>query len=133
MFVALRDLRFAKGRFALVGLVIGLVALMATLLSGLANGLVDDGISGLRRLPMTDLAFQKGAESTFSRSTLTPGALDQFKGKGVEATPIGVSFVNARRANGATVDIALVGVTPDSFLALRVQPGTRCRADPGWS
>ena len=40
MFLALRDLRFARGRFALVGLVIGLVALMATLLSGLANGLV---------------------------------------------------------------------------------------------
>ena len=38
MFLALRDLKFARGRFALVGLVIGLVALMATLLSGLANG-----------------------------------------------------------------------------------------------
>lgn len=132
MFVALRDLRFAKGRFALVGLVIGLVALMATLLSGLANGLVDDGISGLRRLPLTHLAFQKGAESTFSRSTLTPEALDRFKGvDGVEATPIGVSFVNARRANGATVDIALFGVTPDSFLAPEGRARASLQGKPG--
>lgn len=132
MFVALRDLRFAKGRFALVGLVIGLVALMTTLLSGLANGLVDDGISGLRRLPMTDLAFQNGAESTFSRSTLTPEELDRFKGaKGVEATPIGVSFVNARRSNGATVDIALFGVTPDSFLAPEGEARDSLQGKPG--
>ncbi len=119
MFVALRDLRFAKGRFALVGLVIGLVALMATLLSGLANGLVDDGISGLRRLPATHLVFQEGADSTFSRSTLRPDSLDAFDGvEGVEATPIGVSFLNARQPDGQTIDIALFGVAADSFLAV---------------
>lgn len=132
MFVALRDLRFAKGRFALVGLVIGLVALMATLLSGLANGLVDDGISGLRRLPMSSIAFQKGSQSTFTRSTLTPDALDRFKGaNGVEATPIGVSFVNARRSNGATVDVALFGVTPDSFLAPEGEARDSLQGRPG--
>lgn len=132
MFVALRDLRYAKGRFALVGIVIGLVSLMATLLSGLANGLVDDGISGLRRLPLTDLAFQDGADSTFSRSTLTPTALEQFEGvAGVEATPIGVSFVNARRPTGETLDIALFGVTPDSFLAEAGEPQESLEGPPG--
>ncbi len=119
MFVALRDLRFARGRFVLVGLVIGLVALMATLLSGLANGLVDDGISGLRRLPATDLAFQNGAASTFSRSTLKPDALKPFTGvDGVEATPIGVTFLNARRPDGDTIGCAaaLCGGTYKSCL-----------------
>ncbi|HTN99625.1 MAG TPA: hypothetical protein VL068_03020, partial [Microthrixaceae bacterium] len=60
MFLAWRDLLFAKGRFVLVGAVIALIALLTTLLSGLANGLVDDGISGLRELPLTHLAFQPG-------------------------------------------------------------------------
>lgn len=132
MFVALRDLRFAKGRFALVGLVIGLVALMATLLSGLANGLVDDGISGLRRLPATDLAFQEGANSTFSRSTLRADSLEPFTGiEGVEATPIGVSLLNARRPNGATIDMALFGVTPDSFLAVSNEAQQSLAGAPG--
>ena len=132
MFVALRDLRHAKGRFALVGLVIGLVALMATLLSGLANGLVDDGISGLRRLPATDLAFQDGADSTFSRSTLRPDSLAVFEGvDGVEATPIGVSFLNARRSNGQTIDIALFGIAPDSFLAVSDEARDALVGEPG--
>ncbi len=132
MFVALRDLRFAKGRFALVGLVIGLVALMATLLSGLANGLVDDGISGLRRLPATDLAFQDGAESTFSRSTLRPEALSAFEGvDGVEASPIGVSFFNARHVDGQTIDMALFGVAPDSFLAVSDEAHESLEGEPG--
>ena len=50
MFLAVRELSFARGRFALMGSVIALVAVLTVLLSGLATGLVDDGISGLRAL-----------------------------------------------------------------------------------
>lgn len=53
MFLALRDLRFARGRFALMGAVVALIAALGVLLSGLASGLADAGISGLRALPMT--------------------------------------------------------------------------------
>lgn len=117
MFLALRDLKFARGRFALVGLVIGLVALMATLLSGLANGLVDDGISGLRAMPLTHLAFQDGADSTFSRSTLTDANLKAYeKLDDVDVSALGVSFFNAKRDNGSTIDMALFGIPEDSFL-----------------
>lgn len=120
MFLAIRELRFARGRFALVGSVIALVALLTTLLSGLANGLVDDGISGLRRLPMTNLVFQQGANETFSRSTLTDRELAAWQRvDGVEASPLGASFVNARTAAGTTVDVALFGVPADSFLVPR--------------
>ncbi len=133
MYLGLRDLRVAKGRFALVGVVIALVALLSTVLSGLATGLVDDGISGLRALPVTHLTFQRGAESSFSRSTLTPDALTPFAAAGgVEATPVGVSFLNAAVADPAagpapgagggdprraSVDLALFGVDPAGFLA----------------
>lgn len=117
MLLALADLRHAKGRFALVGTVIALVAFMATLLSGLANGLVDDGISGLRRLPLTHLAFQPGAQSTFSRSTLTDTNLDAWKqAPGVEASALGVSFLNAKPDAAPAIDMALFGVPEDSFL-----------------
>jgi putative ABC transport system permease protein len=118
MYLGLRDLWVARGRFALVGIVIALVALLSTILSGLANGLVDDGISGLRALPLTHLTFQEGAESSFSRSILTPSELDAFTdAPGVEATPIGVSFLNAATEDGKTIDIALFGVDPEGFLA----------------
>ncbi|MFN8051456.1 MAG: ABC transporter permease [Acidimicrobiales bacterium] len=132
MFLAWRDLRTARGRFALVGAVIALVALLTTLLSGLATGLVDDGISGLRRLPLTHLAFQPGAQMAFSRSTLTERNLTPWqKVPGVEATPIGVSFFNAKRSNGSTVDIALFGIAEGSFLAPKGQARDALAGRPG--
>jgi putative ABC transport system permease protein len=118
MFLALRDLRVAKGRFAIVGLVVALIALLATVLSGLAAGLVDDGISGLRALPVDHLAFQPKSGSSFGRSVLGPENLAPFEHlEGVEATPIGVSFVNAKLGDGESLDVALFGVQPNGFLA----------------
>ena len=137
MFLALRDLRVARGRFVLVGVVIGLVALLTTVLSGLANGLVDDGISGLRALPLTHLALQSGAENSFSRSTLTDKNLDPWKelaaesGGDVEVSPLGVSFFNAKRANGDTIDIALFGVEPGTFLTPRSDAQAALKGTPG--
>jgi putative ABC transport system permease protein len=120
VYLGLRDLTAAKGRFVLVGVVIGLIAFMAAMLAGLANGLVDDGISGLRSLPVTHLAFQKKSGGDFSHSSLTPAQLQDFTGdKGIEATPIGVSIFNAKPADGKgeSIDMALFGVEGDSFLS----------------
>lgn len=135
MFLALRDLRVSRGRFVLVGVVIGLVALLTTVLSGLANGLVNDGISGLRSLPLTHLALQPGAESSFSRSTLTETNLqpweDAAKQGKFDVSPLGVSFFNAKRTNGETIDIALFGVAPGSFLAPRSDAQDALTGPPG--
>ncbi|MEZ5379635.1 MAG: ABC transporter permease [Acidimicrobiales bacterium] len=117
MFLALRELLVGRARFGLVAAVVGLIALMATLLSGLAVGLVDDGISGVRRLPVTDIAFQDGADAVFSRSTLNDANLDPWTESGLEVSPLGVTFLNARTDTSGTIDIALFGVPADSFLA----------------
>ena len=120
VFLGLRDLIASKGRFVLVGVVIGLVAFLATMLSGLANGLVDDGISGMRALPLSHLAYQDNSHAVFSRSILTPETLEPYEAaEGVEATPVGVSFFNASPADGEgnSIDIALFGVDGDGFLA----------------
>src|SRR6476646_1233613 len=93
MFLALRDLRRAWRRFVLVGSVVGLVAVLSTVLSGLADGLVRDGTSGLRALPVTHIAFAQHSEAVFSRSTLDERALSAWRRvPGVEATPVGLSF-----------------------------------------
>ena len=44
MFLALRELSFARGRFALMGSVVALIAILMVLLSGLSVGLVNDGV-----------------------------------------------------------------------------------------
>ncbi|MCB1270250.1 MAG: FtsX-like permease family protein [Microthrixaceae bacterium] len=133
MFLALRDLRRGVRRFLLLGVVIALVAVLSTVLSALATGLVTDGISGLRALPFDRLALQEGAEATFSRSTLRGDALDRFEGvDGVEATPLGASFVNAASTSGGpNLDLALFGVAPDSFLVTRDDARGALSGEPG--
>ncbi|MDQ2621432.1 MAG: ABC transporter permease [Actinomycetota bacterium] len=118
MFLALRELRRTWRRFILVGLVVVLVATLSTVLTGLANGLVTDGISGLRALPLNHIAFAPNAEATFSRSTLDRQALEEWRAEpGVQSTPIGVSFVNAAsESGGPSIDLALFGIETDSFL-----------------
>lgn len=125
MFLALRDLRRGWRRFGLVGLVVGLVAVLSTVLTGLADGLVRDGTSGLRALPITNLAFAPHSEAVFSRSTLDGEALRRWRAvPGAEATPLGVSFVNATPLGGGrSIDLALFGVEQGSFLARESEGG----------
>jgi putative ABC transport system permease protein len=132
MFLAWRDLLVARGRFVLVGIVIALVALLTTMLSGLATGLVHDGISGLEALPLTHLAFQPGADAVFSRSTLTDANLAPWEQRlGKDSSPVGVSFFNAKRADGTTIGLALFGVRPDGFLAPTPDRGDTLGDGPG--
>ncbi len=133
MFVALRDLRRGFARFLLLGAVVSLVALLSTVLSALATGLVTDGISGLRALPAECLAFERGADATFSRSTLDSEDLDVFTSlEGVDATPLGASFVNAASAEGGpSLDLALFGVAADSFLVARDDARAALAGPPG--
>jgi len=106
-----------------MGSVIALVAVLTVLLSGLAAGLVDDGISGLRALPVSHLAFQEGTDSTFSRSTIDTADVEAFAAvPGARAEPLGLSLVNATSSRDTNVDLALVGVVDDGFLAADLFP-----------
>ncbi|WP_422934663.1 ABC transporter permease [Sinomonas sp. P47F7] len=126
MFLALRELGFARGRFALMGAVISLIALLVVLLSGLAAGLTNDGVSGLRSMPATSFAFSKGTitDNAFSRSLVDPQQLAAWKDTpGVAAAePLGVSSVHGT-ANGQQTDLTLFGVEPSGFLSPAVSRG----------
>jgi len=122
MFLALRELAFARGRFSLMGVVIALIAILMVLLSGLSAGLVNDGVSGLKSLPSsTAFAFDEGTreDNAFSRSVVDEDQLAAWQDQpGVaEASPMGVSIVNAEADTGEQVDLTLFGVEPGSFLA----------------
>lgn len=116
MFLAVRDLRFAAGRFALIGGVVALLSVLVAFLTGLSSGLVDSGISGLRRLPITHLAFAEGSKAIFSQSQLGPSALSRWRGRASLAEPLGVSFVTGVSPGGARVALALFGAASDSGL-----------------
>jgi putative ABC transport system permease protein len=133
VFLAARELAFARGRFALMGLVVALIALLVVLLSGLSVGLVNDGVSGLQRMPVTAFAFQQDVakDSAFSRSVVDAGAVRTWARRpGVAgAAPFGSTLVNARSDRGVEIDLALFGVQTGSFLDPEVADGERLEAD----
>ncbi len=133
MFYALRDLKRSWRRFLLVGLVVALVAVLSTALGALANGLVQSGTSGIAALPFDHMAFQPGSQQTFSRSTLGPDNLATWRHvPGVQATPVGMSFVTAAPTSGrSSIDIALFGVEPGSFLLTRGDARAAIAGPPG--
>lgn len=57
MFLAIRDIRFAKGRFALMGSVVALITLLLVMLSGLTAGLGNQSTSAIAALPVQQIAF----------------------------------------------------------------------------
>lgn len=125
MFLALRDLAFAKGRFLLMGLVVALVAFLTTFLSGLSEGLVSNNISGLLHLPSGYVALQYDERPTFRGSLIERAQWEDWASRpGVtRAEPMGHTTFTARVQNNAPVELVLWGVQPGSFLVPQVLAG----------
>ncbi|MFE3379943.1 ABC transporter permease [Streptomyces anulatus] len=121
MFVAWRDLKFAKGRFALMGTVIVLITLLVGLLSGLTAGLGQQNISAITSLPVGRIAFDApgdGEDISYSNSTVTEQQWQRWaKAPGVRsAEPLGITTTKATAGTKST-GVSAFGVKPGSELA----------------
>ncbi|MGW2210635.1 ABC transporter permease [Streptomyces sp. NPDC001781] len=121
MFVAWRDLRFAKGRFALMGTVIVLITLLVGLLSGLTAGLSRQNVSAITSLPADRIAFQapaRGQDLSYTDSTVTGRQWrDWSEAPGVEsAEPLGITTTRATAGDRST-GVSVFGVARGSRLA----------------
>ncbi|WP_370938576.1 ABC transporter permease [Amycolatopsis sp. cg13] len=117
MFVAWRDLRFAKGRFALMGTVVVLMTLLVGLLSGLTAGLAAQSTSAITGLKADHLVFaEPGSGSlSFGQSTVTREQAGQYaRVPGVtSAEPIAISTASAA-VGERTATLAAFGVQNQS-------------------
>ncbi|TRV79814.1 ABC transporter permease [Streptomyces sp. 130] len=129
MFVAWRDLRFAKGRFALMGTVIVLITLLVGLLSGLTAGLARENTSAVTGLDADHLAFAAppdGRAVSFTDSSVGEDAVRAWAGQpGVAAAhPLGIRTLHATADGKRTAAVSAFGVEPGSGLApARIGPG----------
>ena len=127
MFLAIRELKFARGRFGLMGAVVSLIAILTVMLSGLSAGLVNDGVSGLKSLPVTAFAFDEGTktDNAFSRSVVDAEQVEAWKSQpGIRhADPVGAGMTNATTDDGTQIDLSLFGIEPTSFLNPPVSKG----------
>lgn len=125
MFVAWRDLRFAKGRFALIGAVIVLITLLVGMLSGLTAGLARENVSAVTGLPADMIAFSGsggGGGPSYSESAVTERQWRRWAQEpGVEsAEPLGIATTKAEagdgNGDGASAAVSVFGVRPGGGL-----------------
>ncbi|WP_306365650.1 ABC transporter permease [Nocardia sp. CC227C] len=116
MFVALRDLRAARGRFLLIILVVAMVALLVSFLSGLTSGLAHQNISAVQSLRTDTVVFaDTGGGPSFDTSTLTAEQVDAWQRTGGTVDPIGISRTRASAAGAPPTQVALFGVGGTPF------------------
>jgi putative ABC transport system permease protein len=121
VFVAWRDLRFAKGRFVLMGAVVVLITVLVGLVSGLTAGLARASTSAVTDLPADHLAFGAPADGegiSFTASSVdahTWTAWERVPGV-TDAEPLGIVTTRAQ-THGRTASVSAFGVQPGSDLA----------------
>lgn len=135
MFVALRDLRFAKGRFMLIGSVVALITILVGFLSGLTGGLATQNISAVLSIPGDRIVFSAPASgssgASFSDSTITKQqASDWASTEGVTAAePMGISQTRAE-AGDTRAAVAIFGVQPGFDVSSPSRDGLLGLSDP---
>ncbi|MFF8289979.1 FtsX-like permease family protein [Streptomyces sp. NPDC016309] len=137
MFVAWRDLRFARGRFALMGMVIVLITLLVGLLSGLTAGLARENVSAVTGLPADRLAFAAlppGRPVSFTDSVLPEEAWRTWaRQPGVTAArPLGIGTLDAV-AGDRTAALSVFAAEPGAGIGPRsaeLRPGKVVLAGP---
>ena len=135
MFVALRDLRFARGRFVLIGSVVALITVLVGFLSGLTGGLATQNISAVLSLPADRVVFSAPTagenSASFSDSTIThQQASDWATTTGVTAAePVGISQTRGE-AGDTRAAIAVFGVEPGFDATAPTENGQLGLSDP---
>ncbi|GAA5225837.1 ABC transporter permease [Paeniglutamicibacter antarcticus] len=134
MFLAIRDIRFAKGRFALMGSVVALITLLLVMLSGLTAGLGDQSTSALKNLgSATKLvdsvvfgaASGNDPKASFTESQVTSEQVTAWANRpgvasaealGITQTRFQGSAAGSKTSTGTT-NVAVFGIPAGSSLA----------------
>ncbi|MDQ1084885.1 ABC transporter permease [Microbacterium sp. SORGH_AS_0344] len=126
MYVAWRDLRFARGRFALIGAVVALITLLVGFLSGLTGGLAAQNVSAVLALPGDRLVLKPvgAGAATFADSSIDADTISAWRtAPGVDrVAPIGIQQTRAEGPAG-TGAVALLGLDADGTFPAPARAG----------
>lgn len=113
MFLALRDIVAAKGRFGLIAAIVGLITLLVVMLSGLTGGLGKQNTSALESLEADGFALHASdGEYAFTSSLVDRRDVDAWsQAPGIDrAAPLGATQTVMTTADGRTVAVAVLGL-----------------------
>ena len=108
MFVALRDLLNAKGRFGLIAGVVALVTFLVVMLTGLTAGLGKQNTSALEALDPAAVTFDGADNQSYTTSRIAHA--DEG------TTPLGTGQTLMTRADGTEDSVAVLGLPSGTTL-----------------
>ena len=126
MFLAIRELMYAKFRYVLIGFIMVLVACLIFIISGLAKGLSADNASAIQDLQTDYIIIDSKAENDISKSFIDRGKLEEIAQiNGVEkANSLSIRMMNASVNNTEqNEDVALFVTEADGMLMPSVMEG----------
>jgi putative ABC transport system permease protein len=128
MFLALREIRHARLRFALITGVIVLVSSLVFILSGLANGLSAGNTAAIDAMPIDAMVVSAGSDYLLDRSSVPAAEAETIAAiDGIEAAePLGVSPANiTAEGSGEIIGVSFFGIVPESMIRPDTARGER--------
>lgn len=119
MFLGIRDIVHARGRFALIGSVVGLITLLLVMLTGLTGGLGAESISALRSLDPDRVVFSS-EEPSFTESRVTADDVTAWEKVDGVTSVRALGTMQTRMEAGTTQAVAVFGLsdaTPGAVLS----------------
>ncbi|MEI4789613.1 ABC transporter permease [Bacillus sp. FJAT-53060] len=126
MFLALRELKYAKLRYFLIGLIMVLIAWLVLFVSGLAKGLSADNASSIQKMDTDYFVIQKEADHRLVRSILSEDKLKDIRHltNNESASPLGVYMTTfTQKESSKKIDTTFFAIDMKGFLAPDVVEG----------
>ncbi|SFB51860.1 putative ABC transport system permease protein [Cohnella sp. OV330] len=126
MYLAIREMRFAKVRYSLIAAIILLVAFLVLFVTGLARGLAYDNAASIQNMDATHFIMEKGSNHRFTRSEVGESLLYRASASAGEENvePLGVKMTTVTADGTAQkLDVTLLGMRANSWLMPAVTEG----------
>lgn len=127
MYLAIREMRYAKGRYALIATIMVLVSFLVLFVTGLAQGLAYDNAASVKNMAATHFVLEQDSNHRFTRSQVDQDQLNQARSVvGQEnAEPLGVKMTTVSPTGDTKkIDVTLFMVNPEGWLAPIVTEGS---------
>lgn len=127
MFLAIKDLKHNKSRYALIVSMLILLTFMVLFLSGLANGLSLATSATIKHAQADYYVVSNDADSLITRSTLTEEQLQEVNNEtSSEVTPINLMRMSLNKKDAQKkLDVTYLAVDKDSFMMPQASDGSK--------
>lgn len=127
MYLAIREMRFAKARYMLIATIMVLIAFLVLFVTGLAQGLAYDNAASVKNMDATHFLLEQDSNRRFTRSHVDQKVLEKTSliVGGENAEPLGLKMTTVV-PSGKTekIDVTLLTVNLDGRLSPAVSEGS---------